>query len=81
MRTSLSIAQNQALIKQKDRRTIFSLFQEYKNKKILESFYSEALLSIAHNKILVNKKDRETSINFVSYYVYFFLVILTRFLV
>ena len=33
MRTLLSIAQNQALIKQKDRRTIFSLFPEYKNKK------------------------------------------------
>ena len=33
MRTLLSIAQNQALIKQKDRRTIFSLFQEIKTKK------------------------------------------------
>lgn len=49
MRTLLSIAQNQALVKQKDRRTIFSLFAEYKTKKILESFYSEALLSISEN--------------------------------
>lgn len=30
------------------------------------------LLSISENQDLVNKKDRETSINFVSYYVYFY---------
>lgn len=59
MRTLLSIAQNRFLVKQKDRRTIFSLFQGYKNKKIMESFYSEALLSISENQYLVNKKDRE----------------------
>lgn len=74
MRTLLSITQNRALVKQKDRRTILSLFAEHKHKKtkkILESFYSEALLSISKNQDLVNKKDRETSINFVSYYFYF----------
>ena len=80
MRTLLSITQNRALVKQKDRRTIFSLFQEYKTKKILESLYSETLLIITQHRILVNKKDREISINFVSYYFYF-LVIFTRFLV
>ena len=74
MRTLLSIAQNQVLVKQKDRRTIFSLFAEYKKKKILESFYSEALLSRSENKDLVNKKDREASINFVSYYFYFLVI-------
>lgn len=74
MRTLLSIAQNQALVKQKDRRTIFSLFAEYKTKKILESLYSETLLMVAQNRTLVNKKDRETSINFVSYYFYFLVI-------
>lgn len=59
MRTLLSIAQNRALVKQKDRRTILSLFAEYKTKKILESLYSETLLIVAQNRILVNKKDRE----------------------
>lgn len=33
MRTLLSITQNRALVKQKDRRTIFSLFAEHKHKK------------------------------------------------
>ena len=60
MRTLLSIAHNRNFVKQKDRRTIFSLFAEYKTKKILESLYSETLLIIAHNQNLVNKKDRET---------------------
>lgn len=73
MRTLLSIAQNQALVKQKDRRTLFSLFAEYKTKK-MESLYSETLLIIAQNRTLVNKKDREISINFVSYYVYFLVI-------
>lgn len=71
MRTILIIAQNRKLVKQKDRRTIFSLFQEIKTKKILESLYSETLLMITQHRILVNKKDREVSINFVSYYCYF----------
>ena len=74
MGTLLSIAQNRALVKQKDRRTIFSLFQEIKTKKILESLYSETLLMITQHRILVNKKDRETSINFVSYYFYFLVI-------
>ena len=74
MRTILIIAQNRKLVKQKDRRTIFSLFQEIKTKKIMESLYSETLLSIAHNQDLVNKKDREASINFVSYYFYFLVI-------
>ena len=74
MRTLLSIAHNRNFVKQKDRRTIFSLFAKYKTKKILESFYSEALLSISENKDLVNKKDREASINFVSYYFYFLVI-------
>ena len=60
MRTLLSISQNRKLVKQKDRRTIFSLFQKIKTKKILESLYSETLLSISENQDLVNKKDRET---------------------
>lgn len=72
MRTLLSIAQNQALVKQKKTEELSSVFsRSIKTKKILESFYSEALLSISKNQNLVNKKDRETSINFVSYYVYF----------
>ena len=33
MRTLLSITQNRALVKQKDRRTILSLFAEHKHKK------------------------------------------------
>ena len=33
MRTLLSIAHNRNFVKQKDRRTIFSLFAEYKTKK------------------------------------------------
>ena len=71
MRTLLSIAHNRNFVKQKDRRTILSLFAEYKTKKILESLYSETLLMVAQHRILVNKKDREISINFVSYYCYF----------
>lgn len=70
MRTILIIAQNRKLVKQKDRRSIFSLFAEHKTKK-MESLYSETFLIIAQNRTLVNKKDREISINFVSYHVYF----------
>lgn len=59
MRTLLSIAHNRNFVKQKDRRTILSLFAEYKTKKIVESLYSETLLMITQHRILVNKKDRE----------------------
>ena len=71
MRTLLSIAQNQALVKQKRPKNYLQSFQEIKTKKILESLYSETLLIIAQHRILVNKKDRGISINFVSYYCYF----------
>ena len=59
MGTLLSISHNQNFVKQKDRRTILSLFQKIKTKKILESLYSETLLIITQHRILVNKKDRE----------------------
>ena len=60
MRTLLSIAQNQALVKQKRPKNYLQSFQEIKTKKIMESLYSETLLSISENQDLVNKKDRET---------------------
>ena len=57
--------------------SVFS--RSIKTKKILESFYSEALLRISENQDLVNKKDRGLSINSVSYYCYFLVVFLLDF--
>ena len=61
MRTLLSIAQNQALVKQKDRRTIFSLFQEYKNKKnIGESLLRDIIKYIRKSRSCQQKRSRNS---------------------
>ena len=60
MRTLLIIAHNRILVKQKDRRTIFSLFQEYKTKKNI----GESLLrDIINNNTTSNSCQQKRSRN------------------
>lgn len=70
MRTLLSITQNRALVKQKDRRTILSLFQEYKNKKNI----GESLLrDIINDNTTSNSCQQKRSRNLDQFCVLLFL--------
>lgn len=79
MRTLLSIAQNQALVKQKDRRTIFSLFQEIKTKKnIGESLLRDIINNSTTSNSCQQKRSRNSR-SILCLIIFIFLVILTRF--